>query len=161
MNTIICHTFSKQQVENLDFAQFESIYGHWPQLWGQELGAKYNSLIFAVGGYDSHPEEIYTIPEVRRFYRQLHQQWPWWLFFLSDLGDNIPVSYLCLFDSLESRKVDGASNCAAIFAPKDALNIIMHDLGRMVYLMDNANVDEEEIDRRSRAILKRFTGDKV
>lgn len=157
MNTLIYHTFSKQQVENLDFSQFEAIYSHWPQLWGRELRAKHNSFVFAVDGYDTHPDEIYTIPEVRRFYQQLHQRWPWWLFFLSDLGDNIPVSYLCLFDSLESRKVDGDSKCAAIFDPKEAMEILMHDLGRMVYLMDHAEMKEAEIDRRSKAILQRFT----
>lgn len=160
MNTLICHTFSKHQIEQLDFEQFEAVYAHWPQLWGRELNAKYNSLVFAIDGYNAHPEEIYTIPEIRRFYRELHRRWPWWLFFLSDLGDNIPVIYLCLFDSLESRKVDGAANCAAIFDPKEALKIVMPDLGRMVYLCDQAGMAEEDIDARAQTILQRFTGEK-
>lgn len=157
MNTLIYQTFSRHQVEHLDYSQFDAIYSHWPQLWGRELRGKYNSLVFAVDGFNAHPDEIYTISEVRRFYRELHRRWPWWLFFLSNIGDNIPVIYLCLLDSIESRKVDGSKRCAAVFDPKEVIEIIKHDIGRMSYLMEIAGMSEAEEMQRTEEILRLFT----
>lgn len=121
-----------------------------------ELRNKYNSVVFAVDGFNAHPDEIYAIPSVRNFYQELHTRWPWWLFFLADIGDNIPVSYLCLLNSLESRKIDSESRCAALIDPREAIELIKHDLGRMTYLMDIACMPEEEIEQRSNAILSHF-----
>ena len=158
MKQVILHTFTKSEVESLDFDRFDALYGHWPQLWNRELKEKFDSLVLVVDGYDDHPEEIYCIPEVRRFYRELHKRWPWWAFFLSNEMACMAICYLCLIPSVESYKRDGQSQCAAAFEPKDILEILHHDFGRMNYLWGIAGMSDAENDKRSDEILKLFTG---
>jgi hypothetical protein len=152
------HTFTHAEVEALDFERFDGLFGHWPQLWGMELRAKYDSLVFLVEGYDDHPDEIYCIPEIRRFYQELHQRWPWWCFFLSNANASLAVAYLCLIDCVDSFKKDSSPMCAASFDPSPLLEILRHDFGRMNYLWDIAGMSEEDNDCRSDEILNVFTG---
>jgi len=158
MKQIILHTFTKSEVETLDFTRFEALFAHWPQLWGMELREKFDSLVFIVGGYDEHPEEIYCIPEIRRFYQELHKRWPWWSFFLSNEAGSMAVAYLCLIDGVESFKRAGAPSCTASFDPQPPLQILRHDFSRMNYLWSIAGMSEAANDKRSDEILQLFTG---
>lgn len=152
------HTFTQAEVEALDFERFDGMFAHWPQLWAMELRAKYDSLVFLVEGYDDHPDEIYCIPEIRRFYQELHKRWPWWAFFLNNSNASLAVAYLCLIDCVDSFKKDSSPMCAASFNPRPLLEIIRHDFGRMNYLWSIAGMSEEDNDRRSDEILNVFTG---
>jgi len=46
MKQITLHTFTKTEVESLDFTRFDSLFGHWPQLW--------NNALKAVGNFATH-----------------------------------------------------------------------------------------------------------
>ena len=158
MKQITLHTFTKTEVESLDFTRFDALFGHWPQLWNNELKEKFDSLIFLIDGYNDHPDEIYCIPQVRRFYRELHRRWPWWAFFLSKEVGSMGVAYLCLLDEVGSYKCDADPMCAASFDPRPILEILHHDFGRMNYLWSIAGMSDDENDQRSDGILKLFTG---
>ena len=45
MKQIIIHTFTREEIETLDFSRFAALFGHWPELWGMELKTKYDSLV--------------------------------------------------------------------------------------------------------------------
>lgn len=156
MQTILIHTFSRQEVENWDFQRFDSIFSHWPQLWAMELRNKLNSLVFIVEGFDQHPDEVYLIPEVRAYYQALHKRWPWWCYFLNLETNSLQLAYLCLLKSVSSIKRDGAEDCAASFDPKEILEIIRHDLGRMNWLWERSGVSKTENDLRSQKIINAF-----
>lgn len=47
-------------------------------------------------GYDDDPREVYEIPEVRRFCAALDQRFPYWLYFLTTIQDNLKVVTFCL-----------------------------------------------------------------
>jgi hypothetical protein len=158
MKTVIIHTITKAEIQSLDFTRFEKLFGHWPQLWSNELREKFDSLVFQVDGYNGHPDEIYCIPEVRAYFHELHRRWPWWAFFLSNEMANMAICYLCLLPSVESYKHDGDSQCAAAFNPHKILDILKHDFGRMNHLWQIAGMSDAENDRRSDEILKIFTG---
>lgn len=159
MKTIIIHTFAKREIETLDFKRFEDIYGHWPQLWGSELKDKFDSLILQVDGYNDHPEEIYCIPEVRVYFQELHKRWPWWAYFLNNSEmATMAITYLCLLKSIESYKRDSNPQCAAAFNPRELLELVQQDFGRMNYLWEIAGLSGEANDQRSDEILSLFTG---
>lgn len=153
-NTTLLFTFTKDEVEQLDFTQFESTFGHWPQLWARELREKINSLTLLVDGFDDHSDEIYQIPQVRAFYQALHRRWPWWAYFLCLETNCLPLAYLCLVDTVASIKTDGSSNCTASFDPTELTELLRHDFSRMCFLMDHAGFTEVDIDARTKAIFK-------
>ena len=142
----------------MDFVRFDGLFGHWPQLWGMELREKYDSLVLLVDGYNDHPDEIYAIPEIRSYGKELHRRWPWWAFFLSNENASMAVAYLCLIDCVDSFKRQNDSMCAASFDPTPLLKILRHDFGRMNYLWQIAGMSDADNDRRSDEILKLFTG---
>ncbi len=39
------------------------------------------SLVVGVDGYDEDPRPLHCIPEIRRFLRGFHAQWPYYLYF--------------------------------------------------------------------------------
>lgn len=158
MSQIIIHTFTRTEIETLDFERFDSLFSHWPQLWNRELREKFDSLIFMVDGFNNHPEEIYMIPEVRRYYQELHKRWPWWAYFLNNTNASMAVAYLCLADEIDAFKRDASPTCAAVFDPRPALEILRHDFGRMNYLWDIAAMSKEANDKRTDEILQTFCG---
>ena len=158
MKQIIIHTFSREEIESMDFGRFDGLFGHWPQLWGMELREKYDSLVLLIDGYNDHPDEVYAIPEIRSFFKELHRRWPWWAFFLSNENANMAVAYLCLIDCVDSFKRKDNPMCAASFDPTLVLEVLRHDFGRMNYLWSIAGMSEEDNDRRSDEILNVFTG---
>lgn len=158
MKQIIIHTFTMAEIQTLDFTRFEGLFNHWPQLWGMALREKFDSLVLLVDGYNDHPDEIYAIPEIRSFFKELHRRWPWWAFFLSNENASMAVAYFCLIDCVDSFKRQDDPMCAASFDPRPLLEILRHDFGRMNYLWDIAGMSEDDNDRRSDEILNVFTG---
>ncbi|MGJ8650852.1 MAG: hypothetical protein ACSHX4_10880 [Opitutaceae bacterium] len=158
MKTIIIHTITKEEIQALDFSRFENLFGHWPQLWSNELKEKYDSLVLQIDGYNDRANEIYCIPEIRTYLQELHRRWPWWAFFLSNEMACMAICYLCLLPSVESYKRDGDSQCAAAFDPREILEILKHDFGRMNYLWHISGMSDAENDARSDEILSLFTG---
>ena len=39
------------------------------------------SFQFLVDGWNDDPNELYAIPEIRKFYQHFHNAWPYWFFF--------------------------------------------------------------------------------
>jgi len=68
------------------------------------------------------------------------------------------VVYLCLMQSVEYYKRDADPQCAAAFDPREILEILKRDFGRMNYLWSIAGMSEDANDQRSDEILKLFTG---
>jgi hypothetical protein len=158
MKTIIIHTITKEEIQSQNFVRFEGLYGHWPQLWSRELCEKFDSLVLQVDGYNDHADELYCIPEVRTYFQGLHRRWPWWAFFLNNDMASMAIAYLCLIPSVASYKMDGESQCAAAFDPRELLEIIHHDFGRMNYLWRISGMSDAANDKRSDEILTLFTG---
>ena len=156
MNEIIIHTFSRREIEQLDFSAFDQTIGNWPSLRGQALKQKFNSLVILMDGYNEHSDEVYCIPEVRNFMAELHRRWPWWSYFLKNEEAFMSIPYLCLLNTIQSYKVEGAPDCAAAFDPHELLPIIEHDFGRMNFLMDRAGMSDEENDKRTEEIICLF-----
>ena len=57
-----------------------------------------HGLFFSFDGWDTDPREIIFIPECRRYLRELHAQWPYWMHFLAPVPQLWTVLLLCLAD---------------------------------------------------------------
>lgn len=158
MSQIIIHTFSKAEVESLDFSRFDQIFADWPNQRNGLLRNKMNCLVWQVDGYNENPNELYHISEVRSFYRELHRRWPWWLYFLNVSTEGMAIPYFCLLDSIEASRIDGRSQTRAMFNPIPLLEIFREDFTRMNHLFERAAISDEENDRRTDAIIEHFCG---
>jgi hypothetical protein len=76
-----------------------------------QLRACFGRMAWCVNGYDDNPAALYSIPEVRRFFREWHHLRPEWLFFGSLAMDNLKVMYASLLNNAVSvdHDVNGSS----------------------------------------------------
>jgi hypothetical protein len=65
---LIVYQFSRFKVERGDFRNFLVDFSLDQLPTDRRLREMMNSMVFCVDGYDDDEREIYTIPEVRRFY---------------------------------------------------------------------------------------------
>jgi hypothetical protein len=103
----ILYQFSRSLIEVGDATDFLKRFGRCRLSLGRELKALMNRLALFIEGYDNDPREIYAIPEVRRFYQQLWQRWPYWLYFCNLDTKNLMMMVMCCLGSLDALKVQG------------------------------------------------------
>ena len=97
---VIVVIFSKEQVRHCKTAHFLKQFGRDVLPEGPDLASMMGKFEFLVEGYDDDPQEIFGIPEVRKFYQHLHRVWPYWFFFC-DLGSQtLTMMTMCLLPNL-------------------------------------------------------------
>ena len=64
-------------------------------------------FVFMVDDYNDTEDEIYSIPEIRAYYRKLDQEWPHLLFFANTELESLAVITWCLMDNITSAKAVG------------------------------------------------------
>ena len=61
------------------------------------MAQKYRENVdLSFSGYDSHPSEVFEIPEIRNYVQKLDGQFPFWLYFLSKKFLGLQALILCL-----------------------------------------------------------------
>ncbi len=55
-------------------------------------------LIIAFYGYDNDEREIYTIPEIRDFVKEIYERYSYIFYFLTSIDSNRTIIYACLND---------------------------------------------------------------
>src|ERR1022692_3259664 len=123
-NDIIAYQFSRDRVEAGDANDFLSRFGkpHLPA--GKQLEVMMNSVALVIEGYDDDPREIYAIPEIRKFYQQLWERWPYWLFFCNLDNEILMMMVMCCLDSLDALKVTGQAQVKVSFEVVDVVQFI-------------------------------------
>jgi len=152
--------FSRQQVESCDV---EEPLGLLRRLSADRHTAiEYSGRISLVfDGYNDDPRELFEVPEVRAYIKQLDQEWPYWFFFLSQADESIKLLESCLCNTIEvvpgvtSVDIDqlerslschfGAMNrlCAVLSVPEE----ISHEIAEgIISLIGNAGGERIEGD---------------
>lgn len=113
---LVFYQFSRMKVERGDFSHFLGLYGRDKLPSGGRLRRMMGTFLFAIEGYDHDPREIYTIPEIRSFYRAFWEAWPYWMFFTCLVeNDALKPMSLCCLDDLSAKQVDGQlMSCASM-----------------------------------------------
>ena len=116
-----------EELERGDFSHFLGLYGRDKLPSGGRLRRMMGTFLFAIEGYDHDPREIYTISEVRSFYRAFWEAWPYWMFFTCLVeNDALKPMTLCCLDDLSAKQVDGQPmSCASM--DMDALNAFLNE----------------------------------
>ncbi len=153
---LIFYQFSRGKVERADFSHFLSLYAPDKLPTGRHLREMIDRFIFCIDGYDDDPREIHAIPEIRCFYSAFHDAWPYWLYFCNLEADTLKAMVFCCLPSLTSMNVDGHDEVAITYDPAEILQFITSDLAPMNVMCDRAEMFEERIDDRTRAVLKYF-----
>src|SRR6266567_4888538 len=153
---LIFYEFSRSKAERGDFRYFLNLYAPEKLPGGRRLREMMDSFIFCIDGYDDDSREIHAIPEIRRFYSAFHDVWPYWLYFCNLEADTLKAMVFCCLPSLTSMNVDGHDEVAITFDSVEILRFITSDLAPMNAICDRAELFEERIEQRTRAVFKYF-----
>ena len=156
MNDLICYQFSRDRVEAGDAKDFLSRFGKFRVPVGKQLQGMMNSLALMIEGYDDDPREIYAIPEVRTFYQQLWQRWPYWLYFCNLDTENLMMMVMCCLDSLDALKVQGEPQVQVQINPLEVVQFISGGFVPMNEMCERAGMSECQIFDRTKAVFGYF-----
>ena len=156
MTDLICYQFSRDLVEVGDAKDFLSRFGKFRVPVGKQLQGMMNSLALMIEGYDDDPREIYAIPEVRTFYQQLWQRWPYWLYFCNLDTENMMMMVMCCLDSLDALKVQGQPQVQVQINPLEVVQFISGSFVPMNEMCERAGMSERQIFERTKAVFEYF-----
>jgi hypothetical protein len=139
-----------------DATDFLKRYGRYRLPVGRKLGELMNHLVMFIEGYDDDPREIYAIPEVRKFYQQLWQRWPYWLYFCNLDAENLMMMVMCCLDSLEALKVQGRDQVQVCVEPLEVLQFISGGFVPVNEMCERAGMSERQIFDRTKALFEYF-----
>ena len=156
MKDLICYQFSRDRVEASDAKDFLSRFGKRSLPTGKKLETMMNSVALMIEGYNHDPREIYAIPEVRSFYKQLWQRWPYWLYFCNLDTENLMMMVMCCLDSLDALKVQGQPQVQVQINPMEVVQFISGGFVPMNEMCERAGMSERQIFERTKAVFEYF-----
>ena len=148
--------FSKPQVRHCKTAHFLKTFGRAALPHGPELAAMMGKFQFLVEGWDDDPQELYAIPEVRKFYQHFHRVWPYWFYFCDLTAETLTMMTLCLLPNLSGYKRLGEPKAAVEYDPADLLRFIMKNWVPLNMMMERAGMSEMDIYNRSRDVFLHY-----
>ena len=151
----IVFEFSREKVEQLDFRRFLELFT-LERMSKEQLREAMGSLALCVAGWETDEREIYLIPEIRRFFQELHKQWPFSLFFLNLDHDSLRLLVFSCMDNLTTIKVDGRAECGVEFDPVVVATFLGDAFPAMNLLCDRAGLPEPRVFERTRQIFDYF-----
>lgn len=141
--------FSKQQVRQRKLNHFLKTFGPSALPEGPELAVMMGSFQFLVDGWNDDPNELYAIPEIRKFYQHFHNVWPYWFFFCDLHTETLQMMTLCLLPNLQGFKRIGEPNAAVEYNPMDLLGFIIKNFGPLNAMMERAGMSEMDVYNRT------------
>lgn len=148
--------FPRLEVEAMNFRPFLRRFGADRLPSGPELAALMGRFNFFVHGYDDHPDELYAIPEVRKFYRRFLEIWPYWFYFCDLRCEALLMMTLCCIDRLSGTKRDGTPLANVAIDPLDVLRFVAAGFAPMNLMFERAGASEMAIYERTRDIMAYF-----
>jgi len=148
--------FGKQQVKQRKLAHFLKHYGTDVLPEGPELAELMGTFQFFVEGWDDVPEEVYAIPDIRKFYAHFHKAWPYWFYFCDLRTETLQMMTFCLLPNLQGFKRLGEPQAAVEYDPLELLSFITQNFAPLNLMMERAGMSEMDIYQRSGDIFRYF-----
>lgn len=155
--TPVIYEFIRSKVERGDLNHFLGIYSLNRLPTGRRLRQMMNSMVFVVDGWNNDPREVQTIPELRKFYREFQQAWPFWFYFWNLHQDGLKPMVLSCLDKLVAVQSDDTPE--KVFTHYDRVEFVQSlvaNLGTMNVICERAKMFESLIYDRSKAIFEYF-----
>ena len=131
---------AQEAIQNCDTSEYVTlIHGATGSL--QSFEAAFQRYVFLISGYDDDPRELYQIPEVVSFIKDLNSKLPFWLYFVNTSDKKFfswMIACLCQAMSLDQDE-------EAIYADfnADAYNdLIEYQFSNIVKLMSGLGMGE-------------------
>jgi hypothetical protein len=153
---LIFYQFNRSKVERMDFRHFLGLYAPDKLPTGRRLREMMNCFVFCIEGRDNDPREIHMIAEIRRFYSAFHEAWPYWLYFCNLDVDTLRAMVACCLSSVNTMQVDGKTQMAVTFDTMAVLNFLKQDFLPMNLTCERAEMFEERIYERTKAVFQYF-----
>ena len=148
--------FSKVQVRQRKIAHFLKQYGPSALPEGPELAAMMGTFQFFVDGWNDDSQELYAIPEIRKFYQEFHRAWPYWFFFCDLDSETLTMMTLCLMPNIQGFKRLGEPMATAEYDPMELIRFIQENFAPLNAMMERAGMSELEIYHRTQDIFRYF-----
>lgn len=148
--------FGKEQVRHCKTAHFLKRFGVDALPEGAELAAMMGKFQFLVEGFDDNPLEIYSIPEVRKFYQHLHRVWPYWFYFCDLRTETLTMMTMCLLPNISGFTRLGQPKAAAQYDPMDLIHFVQKNFVPLNLMMERAGMSEMDIYNRRRDVFLHY-----
>ena len=112
-----------------------------------------DQVVFGVDGYNDDPRELFEIPEVRTFIRDLDSKWPFWFFFLSKATNALKM---IMFSLCRYQRAGGA---LIRYDPKDVKLFLYRHFDALNQIFDRFDFDKPLNKEMSEAIFDYFSSD--
>lgn len=155
-DTLIFYEFSRSKVERRNFSHFLGHFAVEELPTGRRLREMKGNVVLCVGGYDDDERELYSIPEVRAFYRTLHTQWPYALYFSHLEFGALKILAYCCIDKLTDMKVDGESKVLVRPDLVQMTSFLLSGFAAMNVICKRAEMFTPLINQRTNAVLEYF-----
>ena len=131
---------SQEAIQNCDSSEYVSLlHGATGSL--QSFEAAFQKYVFLISGYDDDPRELYQIPEVVSFIKDLNSKLPFWLYFVNTSDKKFfswMIACLCQAMSLDQDEETIYADFNA-----DAYNdLIEYQFSNIVKLMSGLGMGE-------------------
>ena len=131
---------SQEAIQNCDTSEYVTLlHGATGSL--QSFEAEFQRYVFLVSGYDNDQRELYQIPEVVRFIKDLNSKLPFWLYFINTADKRFfswMIACLCQAMSLDQDEETIYADFNA-----DAYNdLIEYQFSNIVKLMSGLGMGE-------------------
>ena len=131
---------SQEAIQNCDTSEYVTLlHGATGSL--QSFEAAFQRYVFLISGYDDDPRELYQIPEVVSFIKDLNSKLPFWLYFVNTSDKKFfswMIACLCQAMSLDQDE-------ETIYADFDAdtyNDLIEYQFSNIVKLMSGLGMGE-------------------
>ena len=156
MKTTIFYRFNRASVANIDFTKFLTNWGPAGLPKETPLLHYLDGFDFAVAGYDQDPRELFVIPEVRAFYQEFKEKWPYWLFACNLDMPGLMTMTLCCLASVKLSQRQGGLPWHAEYSGKEMRAFLQQEFLKMENLCQRAGMTLPQIIHRRQRVLDYF-----
>ena len=135
----IVYVSSRKEVEGLDTSRFLANFGIHQS--ASRLRQIHGRIIYTIHGYDESDEEVYEIPEVRRFYAAVHNTWPCWLYTACLASPSLKVVALSIVKNMSIKR--SGSDCRVRIPGPDLKKFYLDSLPTAGLMFCHAGVSRQ------------------
>lgn len=102
--TLLCYSISKREIIQKDYSR---IFKFFDKLTKAGIYAK-EKIHISFGGYDNDKREIYEIPEIREYVKNVCDKYGYLFYFINQIDNNRSLIFACLCD-FKSIHINGSN----------------------------------------------------
>lgn len=134
---------SGQQIKSKDF---QPIISTLNRLFDDNETVKYffERVDIGVSDYDDDPRELWDIPEVKTYLKQLDKLFPYWFYFLSTSGVGLKMITNCCVDTIKVSATQVLAEPASMEKFINSHFISMNEICTKVGITEKENIERSD-----------------